>query len=69
MGSFSVELGTNSHPVHVGSGLIDQVGRLALAAGLKPGRSALITDSNVARLYEAVAHQALAAAGFEAIAI
>jgi len=51
MGSFRVELGPNSHDVHVGSGLLDRLGELARAAGLKPGRTALVTDSNVARLF------------------
>jgi 3-dehydroquinate synthase len=66
MGSFHVELGPNAHPVHVGAGLLDRIGELALAAGLKPGRAALVTDSNVARLYGAHAQSALAAAGFDA---
>ncbi|MGH7933074.1 MAG: 3-dehydroquinate synthase [Candidatus Binataceae bacterium] len=64
MGSFRVELGPNSHEVHTGAGLIDRIGELARAAGLKPGRVALITDSNVARLYGVRAYQALSAAGF-----
>lgn len=69
MGSFRVELGANAHPVHVGAGLLDQLGRLTLAAGLRPGRAALVTDSNVARLYAARAQAALAAAGFEVASI
>lgn len=69
MGSFRVELGANSHPVHVGTGLVDRIGRLACDAGLKPGRGALLTDSNVARLYAARALEALAADGFDATLI
>jgi 3-dehydroquinate synthase len=69
MGSFRVELGPNAHPVHVGVGLLDRLGELALAAGLKPGRAALLTDSNVARLYGARVQTALAAAGFDAATI
>jgi 3-dehydroquinate synthase len=69
IGSFRVELGANAHPVHTGAGLIDQLGYLAREAGLKPGRAALITDSNVAGLYAARASQALAAAGFNATVI
>ena len=69
MGSFRVELGADAHPVHVGAGLLERVGELARAAGLRPGRAALVTDANVARLYAARAHRALAAAGFDAITI
>jgi 3-dehydroquinate synthase len=69
MGSFHVELGPNAHPVHVGLGLLDRLGELARAAGLKPGRAALITDSNVGRLYGAHVQKALAAAGFDATTI
>ncbi|MGD0290965.1 MAG: 3-dehydroquinate synthase [Candidatus Binataceae bacterium] len=69
MGSFRVELGPNAHPVHVGAGLLDRLGELAREAGLKPGRAALVTDSNVARLYGARAHAALATAGFDATRI
>ena len=69
MGSFRVELGPNAHPVHVGVGLLDRLGELARAAGLKLGRAALLTDSNVARLYGARVQTALAAAGFDAATI
>ncbi len=44
-----VELATRSYPIHVGSGLLDEIGLIADAA---PGRHVLIvTDSNVASLY------------------
>jgi 3-dehydroquinate synthase len=69
MGSFLVELGPNAHPVHVGVGILDRLGELALAAGLKPGRAAVITDSNVARLYGERTERTLAAAGFDATMI
>jgi len=69
MDSFRVELGSHAHPVHVGTGLLDRLGELARAAGLTPGRAALITDANVARLYGARAAASLAAAGFAAATI
>jgi 3-dehydroquinate synthase len=69
MGSFRVELGPNGHSVHVGVGLLDRLGELARQAGLKPGPAALVTDANVARLYAARAHSALATAGFDASTI
>ena len=60
---FVVELGSNSYPVHVGQGLLSRIGELALAAGLSTGRCALITDSNVGRLYSAVARDSLEGSG------
>jgi 3-dehydroquinate synthase len=69
MDSFRVELGAHAHPVHVGAGLLDRLGELARAAGLTPGRAALITDANVARIYGARAAASLAAAGFAAATI
>ncbi|HTT76293.1 MAG TPA: 3-dehydroquinate synthase, partial [Candidatus Binataceae bacterium] len=69
MESFSVELGRNSHPVHSGAGLLEQAGELARAAGLKPGRAALITDTNVSLLYAGRVTDALVAAGFEPVTI
>jgi 3-dehydroquinate synthase len=65
MESFRVELGRDSHPVHTGDRLLEQVGELAHAAGLKPDRAAVITDTNVARLYADRVTRALTAGGFE----
>jgi 3-dehydroquinate synthase len=48
---FVVDLGPNSYPVHVGRGLLANIGGRALASGLKAGRCVLITDVNVGRLY------------------
>jgi shikimate kinase/3-dehydroquinate synthase len=61
---FVVELGANSHPVHVGHGLLADIGRLALASGLDPGTCALITDSHVSRLYSGPVLRALEHQGF-----
>lgn len=69
MRSFRVELGRDSHPVHVGSGILDRVGELARDAGLKPGRAALISDSNVAKLYASRVSASLKAADFDAVVI
>jgi 3-dehydroquinate synthase len=59
-----VELGLNSYPVHVGDGVRDRIGELALTAGLAAGRCALITDSNVGRLYSAEVLSSLESSGF-----
>jgi len=69
MRSFRVELGAASHPVHVGSGILDRVGELAREAGMKPGRAALITDSNVGKLYAARVTASLKSAGFDPVVI
>lgn len=64
MRTFRVELGADSHPVHIGAGAIDDIGRLACDAGLAAGRALIVSDSHVARLYGARAADALSAAGF-----
>ena len=69
MRTFRVELGREAHPVHVGAGILDRVGELALDAGLKPGRAALISDSNVAKLYAGRVGASLKVAGFDAVVI
>ena len=69
MRSFRVELGPQAHPVHVGSGILERCGELAREAGLKPGRAALISDSNVNKIYGARVAAALKAAGFDATAV
>ena len=67
MRTFRVELGRDAHPVHVGAGIIDRVGELALATGLKRGRAALVSDSNVAGLYGGRVEASLKTAGFDAL--
>ncbi len=69
MRSFRVELGRDSHPVHVGTGILDRVGELARDAGLKSGRAGLISDSNVAKLYAGPVSASLKAAGFDPVVI
>ncbi|MBV8053987.1 MAG: 3-dehydroquinate synthase [Deltaproteobacteria bacterium] len=61
---FVVELGPNSHPAHIGCGLLARIGELARAAGLAAGRCALITDSNVGRLYSRVVLSSLEGSSF-----
>jgi 3-dehydroquinate synthase len=64
MQTFRVELGANAHEVHVGENILDATGTLALAAGLKPARCAIVTDSNVRPLYAGRLEAALKGAGF-----
>ena len=64
MDTFRVALGPESHPVHVGDAILDELGELSRAAGVKSGPVALVTDSNVARHYSARAAAALQKSGF-----
>ncbi len=56
MQSFNVDIKPRPYTVHVGCGLLEQIGSLSLAAGLN-GRVAVVTDTNVGSLYrERVVH-------------
>lgn len=68
MFSFRVELGAASHMVEIGDGLLDRLGELAAAAGLG-GRCAVVTDTNVSRLFADRAAQALRAVDFDPLMI
>ncbi|MBV8357801.1 MAG: 3-dehydroquinate synthase [Deltaproteobacteria bacterium] len=61
---FVVELGPNSYSVHVGHSLLANIGELARSGGLAAGRCALITDSNVGRLYSEAVLGGLKGSGF-----
>ncbi len=54
-----------SYDVLIASGLLGQAGRRIAAAGLKPGRCAVVTNPIVGQLYAAALTASLAAAGFE----
>ena len=64
-----IELGPASHDAHVGAGILDRLGELAHAAGLKPGSSAVITDRTVEKLYAAGVVDALRKSGFAPVVI
>ncbi len=65
MRTFRVDLGPNSHSVHVGAGLLDRAGDLAREAGISAGRAAIVTDQNVAPLYGERVRDSIAKAGFD----
>jgi len=65
MRTVRIELGPASHEAHVGAGILDRLGEFAHAAGLKPGRCAIVTDSTVETLYAARVHDALGKTGFD----
>ncbi len=64
MHTIEIALGASSHTVHVGYGLLDRLGELALAARLSAGTCAIITDSNVENFYAGRAMEALRRSGF-----
>jgi 3-dehydroquinate synthase len=66
MRTFRVELGRDTHPVHVGAGALDGAGQFAREAGISPGRAVIVSDSNVARLYGERVAASLKDAGFTA---
>ena len=69
MQSVRVNLGAASYPAHVGVNILEKLGKLALDAGLKPGRCAIVTDSNVEKLYGAQVKDALEKSGFAPVVI
>lgn len=58
-----VELGEQRYPIHIGAGLIGQLGRLVQGRLPKAKRALIITDSNVKPRYGAAARAALEQAG------
>ncbi|HUO03634.1 MAG TPA: 3-dehydroquinate synthase [Candidatus Binataceae bacterium] len=69
MRTIAVELGPASHSALAGHGILDRLGEYARAAGIKPGRCALVTDANVEKLYAGRAAASLKQAGFDPIVI
>lgn len=58
-----VDLGERSYPIYIGKGLLDSLGKRC-ARVFKPRRCAVITDSNVGKLYGERAIESLTKAGF-----
>ena len=69
MQTVRVNLGSASYTAHIGANILESLGKLALDAGLKPGRCALVTDSNVEKLYGARVTGALEKSGFAPVVI
>jgi 3-dehydroquinate synthase len=69
MQTIEIALGPSSHRAHVGSGLLDNLGELALETGLRAGPCAIVTDSNVEKLYASRAAEALRKSGFTPLTI
>ena len=62
----NVELGSRSYQIKIGQGLLHQLGSDCARLGLGK-RCAIISDTNVARVYGKKTVRALAAAGFHAV--
>jgi 3-dehydroquinate synthase len=60
-----VNLGERSYEIHIGAGVLDRLGELCAAAGLK-GKCLIITDENVGGHYAKTAHESLEKVGFSA---
>ena len=66
--STEVRAGSNAYPVLIGSGLLDDAGRI-LKQLLPVGRCAIISDTNAGPRFGATVERSLAAAGFEPVLI
>jgi 3-dehydroquinate synthase len=69
MHTIRIELGPTSHDAHVGAGILERLGELALGARLKPGSCAIVTDTTVEAIYAARVDEALRKSGFAPIVI
>ena len=64
MKTLRVELGDNSYPIFVGTGLLDRVGEL-LTPHTKSNKVLIVSDADVKVLYMPIVQQSLETAGFD----
>jgi len=69
MQTVRIELGPASHDAHVGTNILDDLGKFARAAGLKAGACAVVTDATVEKLYAARVEDSLCKSGFAPVVI
>jgi 3-dehydroquinate synthase len=65
MTTLRVRASGSDSTIHIAEGALARAGRLARAAGLAPGPCAVVTDTNVAKLYGPALRRALRAGGFD----
>ncbi|MBP2018446.1 3-dehydroquinate synthase [Symbiobacterium terraclitae] len=65
MGEVWVELGEQRYPIHIGAGLLKELGGLVRRRLPQANRALLVTDSHVAPLYGDAARESLVAAGIQ----
>ena len=68
MTTLTVKLGERSYPIHIGAGILTQLGDFLQRAGLR-GKIAIVTNPMVAELYLGLIIDALARAGLESICV
>lgn len=69
MDTLTVNLGARSYPIHVGSGILHDLGAFLQRQRFSPGRVGLVTDSHVGRHYRELVVGRLRAAGFQPVVI
>ena len=69
MDTLTVNLGTRSYPIHIGSDILRALGQLLKQHSFSAGRIGLVTDSHVGKLYRDPVTSALTAVGFEPVVI
>lgn len=65
METITVNLGSRSYPIHVGPGLLADLGKLLQERQLTAMRVAVVTDSAVGKIYKERVAQVLVEAGFD----
>lgn len=56
-----------SYPIHIGQGLMAQAGPLLVGRGLKPGKAAVVSNPDIARIFGESLLDGLAGAGFDPV--
>jgi 3-dehydroquinate synthase len=69
METITVNLGPRSYPIHIGSGVLTNLGALLQERQLRTKRVAVVTDTSVARYYREPLVHSLTAAGYEPLVI
>jgi 3-dehydroquinate synthase len=64
METVTVNLGSRSYPIHIGTGLLTELGNLLRAQQFSMQQVVVVTDSVVGRLYRQLVVDALSVAGF-----
>ena len=69
MDTLTVNLGTRSYPIHIGTGIVDTLGHLLTQRHFSGGRIGVVTDSHVSKHYRDPVVRTLTSAGFDPVVI
>ncbi len=69
METVTVNLGARSYPIHIGSGVLSDIGALLQERQLRTKQVAVVTDTSVAQYYREPLVHSLTAAGYEPLVI